>query len=93
MSSTTVQRPVVEAEKPTTRPANAACCREEEFLAALDSYIGNYSAKQANRLFVRGSSNCPHALIRLQPLGRLRKACQVRLFLQRIGGEWGHQRR
>ena len=90
MSAITVERPFVKAEKPTTQPANGACSRKEEFRAALDSYIARYAAEQANRLSVVGSSNNPYALIWLQPLRRLLKARQVRLFFERTGGEWRH---
>ncbi|GLS20940.1 hypothetical protein GCM10007874_39570 [Labrys miyagiensis] len=63
MSAIIVERPFVKAERPTTQPANGACSREEEFRAALDSYIARYAAEQANRLSVVGSSNNPYALM------------------------------
>ena len=93
MSASTVERPFVKPEKPTTQPANGACSRKEEFRAALDSYIARYAAEQANRLSVVGSSNDPYAPIWLQPLRRLLKVGQVRLFFERTGGEWRHLRR
>ena len=89
MSAITVERPFVKAEKPTTQPANGACSRKEEFRAALDSYIARYAAEQANCLSVVGSSNNPYALIWLQPLRRLLKARQVRLFSNERAGNGG----
>ena len=50
MSAITVERPFVKGEKPTMQPASGACARDEEFGAALDSYIARYAAEQANRL-------------------------------------------
>ena len=86
MSAITVERPFVKAEKPTTQPANGACSREEEFLAALDSYIARYAAEQANRLSVVGPSNNSYVLIGLQPLRRLMEAIrEIWLFSNELG--------
>jgi hypothetical protein len=61
MSTITVERPFVKTEKPTTQPANGACSRNEEFRAALDSYIARYVAEQANRLPEIDCTNNPIA--------------------------------
>jgi hypothetical protein len=92
MSAITVERPYVKAEEPTTQPANEACSREEEFRAALDSYIARYGAEQANRLSVVGSSNNPYALRWLQPLHRLLEAIrEIWLFSNELGDRRRHQ--